>query len=41
MPSFSIRNNETMSIVAEGSLDKTKLGIYAIDSMLDVVQLSC
>ena len=35
IPNSSIQNDEAMSIVAEGSLDMTKLGIFTIDAMLD------
>jgi hypothetical protein len=34
IPEISLRDTE-MSIVAEGSLDMTKLGIYTVDTILD------
>lgn len=34
-PGLSVERNEKLTVVADGSLELTKLGIYTVDTMLD------
>jgi hypothetical protein len=34
-PSLSVQRSEKVTVVADGSLEMTKLGIYTIDTVLD------